>query len=383
MERGRGYAWLRISEVANIASGNWRFSLCRGSDAAYLGRTGWQNSEDFTEPETYAIDGDDLILHIGPDVVNRLDTNENYRIALQSVGERPQAATFAITTLNRTLMDAQGKISAGGVKKSLETPPQPAPIPVPVQESEPQVELESTPPPQTTKKSPLPIILAALLVLALLGGGAAYWFIFSKGGKPEIQETAAQKPVEKPEAKEDKPQQTASPEPAKPSEKEPEPKVDKPQETASPEPVKPPAKEPEPTAAPPPPPASTRVQVNQYLGGNPTAQGARDLAAKLPQSSAEDQDALYRLWYFASDAGDALASLHLARAVDPALPAWGSIRKNGAEAWKLYAKAAPQQPEAAQAMHTLKQWMEKEAEKGNRDATSWIKKIADDSAKNK
>jgi len=374
MERGRGYARLRLSEVANPASGGWRFSLCRGSDMTYLARSGWQSSEDFTEPETYTADGDDLILHIGPDVVNRLDPNENYRITLQSDSQSSQSATFAITTLNRTLMDTQGHISSETAKKLVVPPPQPQPA----LDSEPAPDdtpLSVPPPlPEASQKSRLPMMLAALLVLVLLGGGAlAFWFMTNKSGASEIVPPAPVPSEEKAE-----PTQAASPEPVTPEEKA------EPAQAASSEPVTPEKKaeeKPEPAKAAPPVPVSTREQVNEYLRANPAAQGAMELAATLQQSSAEDQDALYRLWLFAADAGDAAAYLYLARTVDPALPAWGSILKNGAEAWHLYAKVAPQQPDAASAMHTLRQWMETEAENGNKEAIGWIHKIAEDAAK--
>ena len=377
MERGRGYALLRLSEVANPSSGGWRFSLCRGSDMTYLGRSGWQNSEDFIEPETYTADGDELILHIGPDVVNRLDTNENYRIALQSDSEPSQKATFAITTLNRTLMDAQGHISAETAKKTVAPAPPPRPAPEP--EPAPEENAPIVPPPlaEIPKKNQLPIILAALLVLLLLVGGGTYWFLSKQRGAPETEPPA---PVTQEEKQEEKPEPAKAepPEPVQQEEKQ-DAKTE-PAQAAPPEPATPEEK-PEPAKAAPPVVRSTREQANQYLRGNPTGQGARELAATLQQSSAEDQDAVFRLWYFAADAGDPAACLSLARAVDPALPAWGSIRKNGAEAWNLYAKALPQHPEAADAQRTLKQWLEQEAAKGNREATGWIRKIAEDSAK--
>ena len=372
IERGRGYARLRLSEVAHPSSSGWRFSLCRGSDMTFLGRSGWQNAEDFTEPETYTADGDDLILHIGPDVVNKLDTNENYRITLQCDSQSSQTATFAITTLNRALMDTQGHISSVPAQKPVVPAPQqqPAPDPAP-DDASPGV---PPPLPAAPQKSRLPMILAALLVLAILGGGAlAYWFMTKKNRATEVVAQAPVQSEEKPE-----PAKTEPPEPVKPEE-QPEAKPE-PTKVDPPEPVKPEVK-PEPAKAEPPVRLSTREQANKYLGANPTAQGARELAATLQQSSAEDQDALYRLWYFAADAGDGAACLQLARTVDPALPAWGSIIKNGAEAWSLYAKAAPQHPDAAAAMHALKQWMEKEAAQGNKDAEGWIRKIAEDAAK--
>ena len=331
-ERGRGYARLRLSEVAHPSSGGWRFSLCRGSDMTYLGRSGWQNSEDFTEPETYSADGDDLILHIGPDVVNRLDPNENYRITLQGDGQPPQAATFAITTLNRSLMDTRGHISAETAKQ----PVAPAPPPSPAPELEPAPDDAATPlpppVPEAPKKNRLPVIFAVLLVLALLAGGA-YWFINNKNGGtggPSTTENG----------------------------------------TTPVTPIDPPLPSP-----------STHQQVTDYLNNTPTPQGAVELADKLTKTSAKDQDAVFRLWYYAVGKGDAAACLHLGRVVDPSLPPWGSILKNGAEAWSLYEKARQQQPDAANAMHALKQWLEKEAQQGNRDAEGWIRKIAEDSAR--
>ena len=370
MERGRGYARLRLSEVADFSSGGWRFSLCRASDTTYLGRSGWQNSEDFTEPETYATEGNTLILHIGPDVVNKLDPNENYRITLQSDSQSSQKATFAITTLNRTLMDDQGRLAGAAKATVLPVPPaQPDPGPEPMPEAPAPV--VSSPVPEAPKKSRLPMILAALLVLALFGGGLAFWFI--KRGAPDA---APPEPVKQEKKQEEKPEpaKTDPPEPVKPEAK-PEPTKTDPPEPGKQEEKIEPAKDVSPA------PLSTRTQANTYLRGNPTAQGARELAAMLQQSSTEDQDAVYRLWYFAADAGDVAACLHLAQTVDPSRPAWGSILKNGAEAWSLYAKVAPQQPDAANALHALKQWMEQEAAKGNKEAIGWIRKITEDAAK--
>ena len=372
MERGRGYALLRLSEVAHSSSGGWRFSLCRASDMTYLGRSGWQNSEDFTEPETYTANGDELVLHIGPDVVNQLDPNENYRISLQSGTQPSQKATFAITTLNRTLMDTQGYVASATAKKTVAPAPEPQP--------EPEPESEPTPPddaapiaslslPEAPKRSRFPLVTALFVLLLLGGGGGAYWFMTQKSGAPEVapppaQSEAKPEPAKQEEKQEEKaePAKAESPEPAKQEEK--------------PDPAQP-AEKSEPEKAAPQVVLSTRDQTNQYLGGNPTAQGARELAATLQQSSAEDQDALFRLWYFAAGAGDPAACLSLARVVDPALPAWGSIRKNGAEAWSLYAKALPQHPDAAGAQRDLKQWLEKEAAAGNREAIGWIRAISE------
>jgi hypothetical protein len=367
MERGRGYARLRLSEVTDASSGGWRFSLCRASDMTYLGRSGWQNSEDFTEPEAYTTEGDNLILHIGPDVVDKLDPNENYRIALQSDTQSSQKATFAITTLNRTLMDAQGHVASGTAKKTAAAPPPPQAVP----DAEP-APVDTAPPlpppvPEAPAKSRSPLVLAALLLLLLAGGGGAYWYMTQAKAPPPVEMDAGNKAEEALKAEEARKAEEASKaEEARIAEEK-----RKAEEALKAEEAKT-------------PPPSARVQASEYLSRrDATPQGARDLAHQLPKSSAEEQDAAYRLWLFADMKGDLSASLELARAVDPTLPAWGTIAKNGAEAWRLYAKAAPQHPDAANALRNLKEWMETEAQRGNKEATGWIRTLAEDAAKQK
>ncbi len=361
LERGRGYARLLLTEITDPSVGNWRFSLCRSTDHTYLGRSDWQNSEDFMEAEAYTFNGDELALHIGPDIVDRLSANENYRIALQGADQNVQHAVMAITDLNQTLMTGAGRVS-GDVPKIQPTMTAPPEVPLSPPVAEPVLPdplPTAMPAPAPEGKSKLPFILAAVLILALAGGGA--WWAMTKDAKAPL--TAESKKEDTPQPIEPKKEDASQPvEPKK--EDTPQP-VEPKKETA--EPAKPQSV-----------PLSPREQVRQFFSGSPTAQSAMELGSKLPQATAEDQDALYRLWSFAADEGNLQAHLLLAQSVDPAQAAWGSIKKNGAEAWKYYAKVAPTLPEAAKAMQGLKLWMEQQATKGNREALGWIQKIADE-----
>lgn len=354
--RGRGYARFCCAEVTDL-NAQYSFSLCRASDQTFLGRTGWQNAEEQHSPEGQSMEGDRLILSVGPSIVDNLDENENYRLSLHAPGLAPQRAAFSIAQINRSLRDAAGSLQMPTVAAASQPAPEPHPLPPPPDEAP-----IDAPEPQR-QKSVLPLVLAVLLVLALAGGGL--WWYMQKDKAAEQTATTEQAaeqaaPADKKDDAKPEPEK-AQPEP----EKAPEKAETKPAEAQ-------PAPQPAPVLAP-------RERVRQYLGGSPTAPGAMQMADELlagPDGAKPDtQDSVYRLHYYAQQQGDANAMLSLARSADPTQPAWGSLPKNAAEAWVLYAAAAPQKPEAAQAMQGLKQWLETEAAKGNKQALGWIEEI--------
>ncbi len=392
MERGRGHARLRLTEVADMAAGNWRFSLCRASDQTYMGRSGWQNSEDFIEPETYTANEQELVLHIGPSVVNNLDVNENYRLSLAAEGAAPQRAVMAITSLNSSMMDATDKLAAAPQKATPPPAPEPEPEPQPEPRPEPESDLLPEPPPPTPAKSSMPIILLVLLLLVAAAGGA-WWFTKQKSmpvqanAETSTPEQKSEQPKPEPAKPEEKPAKAEAPKPEEPKKETPKAEA-KPEEpkAEAPKPVEPKAEAPKPaepkpeakTEAPKPAPAappSARDQVRQFFGGTPGGQTAMALYGKLPAASPEEQDAAYRLLLFAADEKQEAAYVPLARSMDPTTPPFGSISKDAAEAWAWYAKAAPNSPEAAQALQNLKGWLEAEAGKNNQKAIDWINKI--------
>lgn len=380
LARGRGYARFCCAEVTDL-NAQYSFSLCRASDQTFLARSGWQNAEEQHSPEGLSVEGDRLILNVGPSIVDNLDENENYRLTLHAPGLPPQRAAFSIAQINRSLRDAAGSLqmpTAAAVAPQPE--PQPAPEPHPLPE-----EPIAAPEPQQ-QKSVLPLVLAVVLVLALAGGGLWWYLQKDKAAGQTTEQAATTEQITEQAAPADK-KDEAKPEPEKV-----QPEPEKAPEKAEPAPAPAPEPKPEPekteakpaeaqpaTQATPAPVLAPRERVRQYLGGSPTAPGAMQMADELlagPDGSKPDtQDSVYRLHYYAKQQGDAAAMLSLARSADPTQPAWGSLPKNAAEAWALYAAAAPQKPEAAQAMQGLKQWLETEAAKDNKQALGWIEEI--------
>ncbi|MBO4313914.1 MAG: hypothetical protein J5838_06415, partial [Desulfovibrio sp.] len=118
--------------------------------------------------------------------------------------------------------------------------------------------------------------------------------------------------------------------------------------------------------------ADARGRARAYLSSaQRTPIGAWELSKELDKATAEQQDAVYRLLYFAASGNVAESFVSYARCLDPAEPAWGSIKKDAAEAWEYYRKAGT--PEAAEAMKKMKEWTEAAAKAGNRDAAAWLR----------
>lgn len=366
--RGRGYAGFRCLELADPAA-LYSFSLCRASDLSFLGRSGWQTAEEKHRPDSQEQDDHVAILQVGPHIVDCLDENENYRLTIYAQNLAPQKASFSITAINRSLRASSDLIQASVPQTPKEkNQVQPAPEPAP--------EPESLPATESPKRSTIAPLLIGLLILALTGGGTAWWFMNHKAddGTVATQKDELEKPeqvkVEEPrKAEEGKVENPVEPEAGK---AEAEQKTDPPKTVGG--------KEEQAVT----PVLSAREQTRSYLGGTPNAQGALELSRNLLASPEGDKpdtrDAIYRLLYFASRQGDAEASLALAKIVDPATPAWGTMVKDGREAWTYYTKAAGQKTEASEALATLKKWLEDEAGKGNAQALQWIDDIRKENA---
>ena len=95
------------------------------------------------------------------------------------------------------------------------------------------------------------------------------------------------------------------------------------------------------------------------------------LADDLDSETSEQQDAVFRLYYYAAGEGSQQAAMRYAECVDPSLPAWGTIRKDGAEAWYYYGQV----PDGESARARLKQWTEQAAGRGDPAAANWLKEM--------
>ncbi|MDR2801044.1 MAG: hypothetical protein LBB52_07250 [Desulfovibrio sp.] len=372
--RGRGYAAFYCAELSDPAA-SYLFSLCRASDMTFLGLSGWQSAEEKHRPDSQERDDTGAVLHVGPAIVDCLDENENYRLTLYADGLAAQKTSFSITTVYRSLSAASGALQINTPKGEPKVAPEPAQ----------EAMLEPVPEAVSVKSNKILPLAIGFLILALLAAGGAWWFM--------RQNTSASAPVAE---QKNEPGKTAEPdkdpgqttaetgeeavEEAKPGAAEEVAAQEAPQQAPQTSGHETPQTASEPIL-------SAREKTRVYLGGTPDAKGAMELSRSLlasPEGKETDTlDAVYRLFYFASRQGDVGAALSLATIVDPVAPAWGSIPKNGSEAWSYYTKVAGERPEAVRALETLKKWLENEAAQGNAQALRWIEEIARESAAGK
>ena len=113
-------------------------------------------------------------------------------------------------------------------------------------------------------------------------------------------------------------------------------------------------------------------RIAEFLfAGERTPESAMKLAGELDADTVEQQDALFRLYYYAASADNPEGAQRYAECVDPSRPAWGTIGKDGAEAWYYYGKS----PEGESARAALRQWAEQAAQKGDAQAAAWLREM--------
>lgn len=248
------------------------------------------------------------------------------------------------------------------------------PAPLPEENAENSADpWEPAPPlaPQEAEPAParkrMPIIAAAVLIALLLVGGA---FFLMRGSNPEPAATQEQAATEQnAEAEKQAAEEAARAEAEKKAAEQAaraEAEKKAAEEAARAEVEKQAAEAAEQAAR-----GDARGRVAKFFAGERTPEAAMKLAAELDSSTAEQQDALFRLYYYAAEAGNAEAAQRYAECVDPSLPAWGTLQKDGAEAWYYYGKS----PEGESARARLKEWTEQAAAKGDAAAAAWLKEM--------
>lgn len=216
------------------------------------------------------------------------------------------------------------------------------------------------------KKSGKGLIIAAAVVVALLAGGGAYFMMSGsdadQAAEQQQAEQAARAEAEKKAAEEAaraEAEKKAAEEAAK---AEAEKKAA--EEAAKAEAAKKAAEE----AA---MRADAKGRVASFFAGERTPESAMKLAGELDADTVEQQDALFRLYYYAASADNPEGAQRYAECVDPSRPAWGTIGKDGAEAWYYYGKS----PEGESARAALRQWAEQAAQKGDAQAAAWLREM--------
>lgn len=201
------------------------------------------------------------------------------------------------------------------------------------------------------KKSNKGLIIAAAIAIALLAGGGAY-FMMSKdaeqAAKQEQAEQAAKLEAERKAAEEAaklEAERKAAEEAAKLEA----------ERKAAEEAMR----------------ADAKSRVAAFFSGERSPEAAMKLAGELDATTVEQQDALFRLYYYAASEDYPEGAKRYAECLDPSLPAWGTIGKDGAEAWYYYGKA----PNGESSRASLRAWAEQAAQKGDYQATEWLRKM--------
>lgn len=323
-----GYGKLIFSE-AIIPEEPWKISIQRGSDKQFLSpeaKNPWVGASFFIELAGAGQADGSLALEVGPDIVDRLDQQEVYRLGLKGADGEPQKAQLRVASINYTpggSLDNTADISIETREPEPVAKPEPRPEPKPEPKTGPipeKLEFEGAKPAAKSGRSLWRWALLGVLLLACL---AWYWLDQRKKEEP-----AAETPqvAEQPKAA---PQQEQS----------------------------------------------VEEQVRQFFGGGRMSPGqAMELARKLRSAAPDEQDAIYRLYYFAAQNGEPSALFAYASCLDPSKPAWGTIEKSAPEAWNYY-KKSPDQEKAAAAMTQMREWLEEKSRAGDAQAAAWLKEI--------
>lgn len=117
--------------------------------------------------------------------------------------------------------------------------------------------------------------------------------------------------------------------------------------------------------------ADAKGRVAAFFSGSRDPDAAMRLAGELDAETAEQQDALFRLYYYAAGQDHPQGALRYAECLDPSRPAWGTVKKDGAEAWQYYG----QSPEGESARSKLKAWAQQAAQQGDAAAAEWLKEM--------
>ena len=385
-----GYAKLRcVMEDGEEVSGIPKFAIQRSSDRCFINMsTGdWENQEYFANSSNDVDNGGgEFVFMLEPVVVNNL-TSGNFRAWIFD-GNEKYKSVFSITELLTEQMDANENIRSGQhpqresspivrTIRDQTPPPQPqqpaqpqsdtpapiAPVPIPIQDVHPEP-IEQNPTSQSGgKKWLLPLLI--ILLLAILAGAGGYWWYqknLGKDGIPDKGMNAGEEQINDSSLKDIPPLPPSDPKVEDDSPKmqeQPETKVDESSQSSNNQQSTIPA-------------LSIRRQVADFFKEKDTRSPAAAfmLSQALRPESVEDQDAIYRLLLFAAENGISDSYIPYATCVDPSKPQWGTISKDGAEAWGYYKRAGEEK-----SMKQLMEWTEKAAKEGNRQASEWLLKM--------
>jgi hypothetical protein len=351
MEKGPGYGLLHIrdAEVGNME--NARFSIKRGSDHNSLGHGGWQPAERFFQAQRILLDSDGFILAVGPEIVDHLDTRENYRLSIIRIDGSSAVAPLRVPEVSYSPVEGGRGLGVAPVTEPATLPP-PPPAPAAPEQKDPEENTEADgspdilPPPESApvrrKGGGFAPLLLTVLLLALAGGAFAVWQFFLKKNDLPIL------------AEDNLPPQTEARSPSQAEKQGNTPK----EKTAQV------------------PPKAALVHAREHLAGPADPAESVSLAKRLRETR-DGIDAAFLLLEDAAQKGDGEAMLLTGGYFDPADAApSGSIKKEPAAALAWYAKAkATGNPEADARIAALRAWAQAEAAKGSQEAAQLLRQF--------
>ncbi len=336
--KGPGYGLLEISEVP--FDGNCSFSLVRASDHTYLSADGWKTARSDLTTSAQSDKKGLLKLSISPAIVAHLNAQENYRITLMPADGSGKAYSAPLQVKNIIYAPEERTDSL------IETPPISDPaLPGAVVPPPPAAEpAHSEPDPSTTPIPPViplnvnndpprrvipPIWLLAGVPLLLAFACAVLWFFLRE--TPTAKEGASV-----PEKVSAEPAKAAAPDTSGGSAARPSTRNTDSQ--------------------------SVEARINEFLSKpDRKPEDAALLGSSIQANTPEEQDALYRLYYYLTENGNTSFLLPYAACHDPSKPQWGTIEKDAVYAMQIYNKASG--PEAEAARESLRAWVKREAER--------------------
>ncbi|MDE7241896.1 hypothetical protein [Desulfovibrio sp.] len=345
-QKGPGHGIFTFSETL-FPDGPYSMAVLRASDHAYLaggagGGTVWVGETRFMPVRAETTPEGGITVPVGPEVVDALDPLEKYLVTLKP--EQGDELKARLQVADGITYSPDRRLDNTGMRAQDAAPPSPPasePVAPAGAETSAAVTAAETPltlspeppaPAPSAPRKPNPVLIVALLA-ALLAGGLATWKFFDSKAREE--QAALSGKSETPAA---------------------------------------PATELPPTQK------SAEEQVRAFFSGpDVTAKAALNLAAQLPKATPPEQDALYRLYYFAAESEAPAAFMPYAACLDPAEPQWGTIEKDAAAAYAAYAKAAASDPKVAkaalEAQTRLRAWLERESAAGNARARAWLQEL--------
>lgn len=327
----------------------WRISLQRALDHKFLAGGGkWVGESVFLPLDGELKENGSLELAVDPKIVDSLNLLEKYQVTLKGSEGQDLKARLKVGAITFSREERRDNTARARKEEPRPENLKPAPPagkvkdkPEPAGEAAPSLEPSDgeslrLPEPERKAKSRSWLWLAFLFIAAV--GALLAWILWKN---PPDSETG--------------PVSQSAPKPTNQ-----EPKIELPKPIGKGE-----------------APKSAGQLVKEFFSQpEPAPHAALNLAAALPKASAEEQDAIYRLYYFAYENGDQEAAMSYGNCLNPALPQWGTIKKNAPDAMQAYEKAENLNPEAAQkARADLLAWLEDQAAKGDAQAERWLNEI--------